>query len=193
MYIRLLMYPVQMPSLMYLIFAKKQRITFFDLPDGRVGLKFFTLIVLDSAYHWAPFPSFCANQFLPRWHSLIFCPNCLAHFYIIGTRQHFPPRVSFAVRKKWKKASYYEDWGKKKIMYLYGEQLEDGEKLNQLMMMKMIKTDSIQKHLNTSSGGHARARTNWGWQTIWRQQKNHAEHEGGKVWIWNMEKRKLKR
>ena len=30
MYIRLLMYPVQMPSLMYLIFAKKPRITFFD-------------------------------------------------------------------------------------------------------------------------------------------------------------------
>ena len=35
MYIRLLMYPVQMPSLMYLIFAKKQRITFFDPPSQK--------------------------------------------------------------------------------------------------------------------------------------------------------------
>ena len=35
------MYPVRMPSLMYLIFAKKQRITFFGPPGGRVGWQFF--------------------------------------------------------------------------------------------------------------------------------------------------------
>ena len=51
MYIRFLMYPVQMPSLLYLIFAKKQRITFYDPLGRRVGGKFFTLIDLDSVNH----------------------------------------------------------------------------------------------------------------------------------------------
>ena len=64
MYVRLLMYPVQMPSLMYLIIAKKQRITFFDPPVGQVGRKIFSLIVLDFANHWAPFPDFCVKQVL---------------------------------------------------------------------------------------------------------------------------------
>ena len=80
-YIRLLVYPVQMPSLTYLIFAKKQRIMFFDPLGGQVGRKIFILIVLDSANHLAPFSwAFVQNRFLPRWHSLIFTPNCLAHF-----------------------------------------------------------------------------------------------------------------
>ena len=50
------MYPVhvQMPSLRYLIFAKKQRITFFD--RGWAGwAKIFTLIILDFASHSARF------------------------------------------------------------------------------------------------------------------------------------------
>ena len=73
MYIRLLMYPVQMPSLMYLIFAKKQRIRFFDPTGGLVGQIFFTLIVLDSVNHWAPFSrAWVQNRFLPRRHRLIF-------------------------------------------------------------------------------------------------------------------------
>ena len=55
MYICLHMYNVQMPSLMYLIFAKKQRITFFDPLGGQVEQKFSTLIDFDSSNHWAPF------------------------------------------------------------------------------------------------------------------------------------------
>ena len=55
MYIRLLMYPVQMPSLMYLLFAQKQRIRFLTHWVGGWA-KFLTLIVINSANHWAPFP-----------------------------------------------------------------------------------------------------------------------------------------
>ena len=46
--------------------------------------------------------AFVQNRFLPRRNSLIFIPNCMAHFYVVGTRQHFPPQIkciSFAVRK----------------------------------------------------------------------------------------------
>ena len=86
MYICLLMYPVQMLSLMYwyLIFAKKQRIMFFDPPGGWVGQNFFTLIVLDSANHWAPFPGLlCKTDPLAKF---------LGTFYIIGTQAAFSPK-----------------------------------------------------------------------------------------------------
>ena len=55
MYIRYLMYPVQMPSLMNIIFANKQRIMFFDPPVRQVGGKFSSLILLDSANQRDPF------------------------------------------------------------------------------------------------------------------------------------------
>ena len=94
MFIRLLMYPVQMPSLMNLIFAEKHRIMFFDPPGGRVGRNFFTLIVLDSPNHLASFLGLLCKTglFLLRRHNLFFSPNCLAHFYTISTQQHFPPQ-----------------------------------------------------------------------------------------------------
>ena len=45
-----------MPSLMYLIFAKKQRIKIFDPPGGQVGLTFFhPLIILGSLSHFPHF------------------------------------------------------------------------------------------------------------------------------------------
>ena len=45
MHIRLLLSPVQMPSFMYLIFSKKQRIKFFDPPGGWVWAKFFFKLI----------------------------------------------------------------------------------------------------------------------------------------------------
>ena len=37
--------------------------------------------------------AFVQNRFLWRCHSLIFIPNCLAHFHVVGTWQHFPPQI----------------------------------------------------------------------------------------------------
>ena len=86
-----------MPSLIYLIFAKKQRITFFD-PPGGLGEIFFYRITdrIRFCKSLSPFFSraWVQNRFLPRQHSLIFIPNCLAHFYV-GS---ISPTNSFAVR-----------------------------------------------------------------------------------------------
>ena len=46
--------------------------------------------------------AFVQNRFLSRRHTLIFILNCMAHFYVFGTRQDFPPQIkciSFAVTK----------------------------------------------------------------------------------------------
>ena len=66
MHIRLLLCPVQMPSLMYLIFSKKQRITFFDPLGGRVwAKKMFTMIKISFYKSLGPF-SRVWFWFLPR-------------------------------------------------------------------------------------------------------------------------------
>ena len=92
----LFMYPVQMPSIMYLIlvYAKKQRITFFDPPSRRVRQKNFTRIILDSANHWAPFSwAWVQNRFLPRRHTLYAGLWISIHFFRIRIQQFFWMRM----------------------------------------------------------------------------------------------------
>ena len=68
------MYPVQMQSLMYLIFAKKQRICNTFWPTWWAGwAKFSNLIVYDSVSHSAHFPGLSAG----------FCPAGLPEFYFL--------------------------------------------------------------------------------------------------------------
>ena len=74
-----------MPSLMYLIFAKKQRITFFDPLGGRAGQNFFTLIILDSVNHWAPFSRASAKPVLAKtavWFSFALLGAFLCRRYL---------------------------------------------------------------------------------------------------------------
>ena len=85
MHIRLLLSPEQMPSFMYLIFSKKQRISFLTHREGGFGRNFFSnLSIFHSSSHWAPFPGLeWRNWFLP--HRLSpevedYFLICLAHF-----------------------------------------------------------------------------------------------------------------
>ena len=86
-----------MPSLMYLIFSKKQRITFFDPPGGRAGQIFFTLDdIIIFASHQAPFPGLeWRNWFLQRRLSLEdyfwFLSNLLVK--VVGINSYFPPHI----------------------------------------------------------------------------------------------------
>ena len=97
MFIRLLMYPVQMLSLMNLIFAEKQRITFFGPPASGLG-KFFHPDWVMFCESLGPLGWALAEPVLSRWLSRNFFLNCLAHFYVVGTGSIFPHKFSFAVR-----------------------------------------------------------------------------------------------
>ena len=68
---------------LYFIFAKKQRIKFFDLPDWA---KFFTLILLESGSQYSFARDWVQNRFLPRWHTLILFRLLGTFFFnVVGT------------------------------------------------------------------------------------------------------------
>ena len=72
----------QIPSLMYLIFAKKQRITFFDPLGSQVGRKLFVAdcIKICTLRVTQPlFPGLRDNCFLLGWLTRIYL-SLLAHF-----------------------------------------------------------------------------------------------------------------
>ena len=87
------MRPVQMLSLMYLIYSKKQRKTFLTHLAGRLCLNVFTLIKFCSASHWAPiFPGLSAKPVPAETALSDFLSNCLAHFYVVCTGRIFPAK-----------------------------------------------------------------------------------------------------
>ena len=104
MYTRLLMCPIQMPSLMYLIFSKKQTIHFFDPLGGRVGRKMFTLFTFScKSLLWPPFfPGLNGRT----GNSLIFlriawrilCRRYMSHFRFSPTN-----KINFICRKEERK------------------------------------------------------------------------------------------
>ena len=88
------MRPVQMLSLMYLIYSKKQRKTFLTHLAGRLCLNVVTLIKFCSASHWAPiFPGLSAKPVPAETALSDFLSNCLAHFLCRLYRPHFPRKV----------------------------------------------------------------------------------------------------
>ena len=104
MYIRLLMYPVQMPSLMHLIFAKKQK-TFFGLPVGRVWQNCFTL---HDRFRFCKslsplFPGFSSKPVPAETAKPDFYFKLLGALLCCLYQQYYPPQIkciSFAVRIK---------------------------------------------------------------------------------------------
>ena len=91
-YTRLLKCPIQMPSLLYLIFTKKQRIRFFDPLGGWVGQKNVHLnwvVFLHVA--GPPFPGLCVAE--PVIAALTFCGfsfELLGAFFGVGSVSIFP-------------------------------------------------------------------------------------------------------
>ena len=67
MWIRLYMYPVQTSSLMYLIFAKKQRIKFFDPQGGRIVQKMFHPDQIRFCESFGLLLQALLKPVLPRW------------------------------------------------------------------------------------------------------------------------------
>ena len=93
------MCPVQMPSLM-LIFAKKQKITFFDPLGWWVGRKknSFTMIEFLLPVTGPPFPGLCASKpVFCRDRFLGFYLNCLAHFLSSVPVAFFPANKKYFI------------------------------------------------------------------------------------------------
>ena len=96
-----ILYSVQMPFLMYLIFSKKQRITFFDPLYGQVGWTLFYPERIKILPLTLPPFSRADTSGLPRWLTRVYL-NCLAHFWMSSVPAAFPPQIkciSFASRK----------------------------------------------------------------------------------------------
>ena len=78
------MYPVQMPSLMYLIFAKQQRIKFFEKSGGQDGQKNFHPDRIRFCKSLSPlFLGLSAKPIPAEMAYPDFILNYLAHFYVV--------------------------------------------------------------------------------------------------------------